>query len=144
MRDAERLLKLLLRAVGVATLCATPAIFMPTAWLAGVHGWLGFGEFPDTPVVQYLARSVSAFYAMLGGLLLVAATDVRRHSMLITYLAAVALVFGIVMGIIDVVIALPFWWAAFIEFPLVPLGIIVLVLQRKIGPADVGKKEVEQ
>lgn len=48
------------------------AVFLPTAWMAAIRGWLGLGEFPDAAVTQYLTRSVSVFYAMLGGLTILA------------------------------------------------------------------------
>ena len=37
--------------------------------MAACHEAMGLGPFPDAPIVEYLARSVSAYYAMLGGLL---------------------------------------------------------------------------
>jgi hypothetical protein len=47
------------------------AVFVPLSWMDATHRWLGLGEMPTAPVVEYLARSVSAFYAVLGALCLV-------------------------------------------------------------------------
>jgi len=79
MNRAERALKLLLRVVGISTLPAIIAVFMPHSWLV----WsTGFAE-PGTPVkvlVSYLARLLSAYYVLLGLMFLVFATDVRRYT----------------------------------------------------------------
>ena len=48
-----------------AGLLAIFAVLMPMDWMVGVHGWLGLGGMPTTPVVAYLARSVALFYALL-------------------------------------------------------------------------------
>ena len=72
----HRPLIILLRVVGVAACAAIIASVMPTTWMATTHKWLGLGDFPDTPITQYLARSVSVLYAIFGGLLIVVSTDV--------------------------------------------------------------------
>ena len=79
MNTTERHLKLLLRVVGVVSLPAVVAVFMPYSWL--VRG-VELAE-PGTPVrvlVSYLARLLSAFYVLLGGMMVVFSTDVRRYA----------------------------------------------------------------
>ena len=79
MNTTERHLKLLLRVVGIVSLPAVVAVFMPYSWL--VRG-VELAE-PDTEVgvlVSYLSRLLSAFYVLLAGILLVFSTDVRRYA----------------------------------------------------------------
>lgn len=79
MNKTERALKLLLRIVGIVSLPAIIAVFMPYSWL--VRG-VELAE-PGTPVgvlVSYLARLLSAFYVLLGIMLVVFSTDVRRYA----------------------------------------------------------------
>jgi surface polysaccharide O-acyltransferase-like enzyme len=129
-----RRLVLLMRIVGSVTLLATVAVFMPRSWMAACHAWLGMGAFPDAPVVEYLARSLSAFYAVLGGLLWVASADPRRHSRVITYLALTGVVFAALIFLIDLQIGLPAFWT-WCEGPIVLiLGVAILWLQRKARP----------
>ena len=87
MAQAERWLKLLLRAAGGLMLLATLALFMPTRWMEICHERLGLGAFPDQPIVEYLARTTSALYALLGALLLLASCDVKRYARVITVVA---------------------------------------------------------
>ena len=65
---SERALKLILRVMGSSSLLALIFIGVPHSWLESIHAALGMGQLPDQPVVGYLARSTSAFYAMAGGL----------------------------------------------------------------------------
>ena len=83
MTRAEKALVILLRFVGVGALFALVAVFMPVSWMATTHRWLGLGEMPTGPVVEYLARSVSAYYALFGVLCLTVAADVDRHRPLV-------------------------------------------------------------
>ena len=136
MIRSEWLLKIVLRVTGVACLFATVAVFMPTCWMQCVHEWLGLGELPTQPVVVYLARSTSAFYAILGGLILIISSDIRKYSGIITYVAVIALVFSVVMLVIDVVIKLPMFWIVGEFLSAFPLGVIILVLQRNMGKAE--------
>ena len=68
MTKSDKALVILLRFVGVGSLSALVAVVMPSTWMAATHRWLGLGEMPTGPVVEYLARSLSAFYAVMGAL----------------------------------------------------------------------------
>jgi hypothetical protein len=98
---ADRCLALLLRFMGGVCLLALIALWMPRGWLDLGHRWLGLGTFPNSPVAEYLARSVSALSGFYGGLLVMLSTDVRRYASLIRYQAA-AIMFlsasGVVVG----------------------------------------------
>lgn len=133
MNRAERLLKLVLRLTGALCLLALVAVAMPRRWMAVTHDWLGLGRFPEGPIVEYLARSLSAFYAMLGGLLWLVASDVRRYAGAITYAAVAGIVFAVMILVVDVSIGMPLHWTLQ-EGPYVLLvSVAVLLLQRKVG-----------
>ncbi len=108
------------------------AIFLPTAWMAAIHRWLGLGEFPDAAIAQYLARSVSAFYAMFGGLTILASLDVRRFGPVITYLAVVFMAFGVVITGVDTLAKMPTYWTLFEGPPTFGIGLVILLLNRRV------------
>jgi hypothetical protein len=113
---------------------AAPAVFMPLSWMDVIHGWLGLGRLPQEPIVSYLARSVSAFYAMAGALALYVSFDVERYWRLIAVLAVELIVFGATFLAIDVALRMPAYWV-FMEGPCcIALGGIVLWLQWLAGP----------
>ncbi|MCB0315506.1 MAG: hypothetical protein KDH84_20010, partial [Calditrichaeota bacterium] len=80
----EQALRFILRMIGGASLFALIFIFVPYEWMNEIHHGIGLGELPEAPVVGYLARSVSAFYALFGGLFLLLSLDVKRHRELIS------------------------------------------------------------
>jgi hypothetical protein len=106
----ERLLVLLLRSAGVVLLLAYAAVFLPVAWMAATHRWLGLGEFPVFPIVDYLTRSISILYGIKGGLYLLLSTDVRRYRPIIVYSAWAAIGFGLAMLVIDARADMPWTW----------------------------------
>ncbi len=131
-QDCHRFLVLLLRIGGGLACTAVFAVFLPTEWMAATHHWLGLGEFPDAPVTQYLARSVSVFYAMFGGLTILAARDVFRYGPVITYLALVTMVFGVVITGVDVVAEMPTYWILGEGPPTFVIGLVILLLNRRV------------
>src|SRR6516164_8620568 len=69
MTKSDKVLVILFRyLLGIGSLFALVPVFVPVSWMAATHRWLGLGEIPIAPVVEYLARSLSAFYAVFGAL----------------------------------------------------------------------------
>jgi hypothetical protein len=85
--------------------------------------------------VDYLARSISALYAIHGGLLLLVSGDVRRHARVVAYLAVTAIGFGLLMIGIDLHAGMPVRWTIGEGPPVLVLGIVILVLLRKASGA---------
>jgi hypothetical protein len=112
MTRADKAVVVLLRLVGVGALFALVAVFMPSSWMAATHRWLGLGEMPSGPVVEYLARSLSAFYAVFGALCLVVASDLERYRPLVRFLGVVFAGMSLVLLGVDVAAGMPWWWSA--------------------------------
>ena len=110
---------------------AVIAVFMPASWIIETHSWLGLGDFPEGPITYYLARSLSAFYVILGGLLWLVSLDLERYYRVALYLVYAGLAFGPIVTFIDLSAGMPFYWTCF-EGPLVTLlSIVLLFLLRK-------------
>jgi len=139
---AERVLVLLLRVVGCVELLALLPTVMPRAWMALIHEHIGLGTFPPGPIVEYLARALSAFYAFHGGLLLLLSTDVRRYAVVLTYAAVTIVGFGVLAIAVDVWVGMPWWWTAGEGPFLVLFGIVLLALQARVRGAC-GKSPAE-
>lgn len=130
MNRAERILVVLLRAIALAASLAVVPVFMPHAWMDACYGWLGLGTLPETPIIVYLTRSLSAMYVFHAGILWIVARDVRRYAALVTYVALALMAFGAVVLWIDIRAGLPWFWIAG-EGPFtIVMGLAVLVLQR--------------
>jgi hypothetical protein len=110
VRQSERWLVYLLRFGGVLLGSAFFAMFLPDAWMAAIHRWLGLGEYPAATLTSYLTRSTSALYAFHGGLLLALSTDVRRFRPVLLFVAWGTVGLGVALTTIDFHAALPLWW----------------------------------
>jgi hypothetical protein len=80
--------------------------------MVATHRWLGLGEMPTGPVVEYLARDLSAFYAVMGALCLVMATDLERYRPLVRFLGVVFALMSVVFLGVDLSAGMPWWWTA--------------------------------
>ena len=112
MNRFEKTLVMLLRLAGVLLLTAVIPAVMPFAWMKDTHRLLGMGELPEGPIVGYLTRSLSAMYALHGGLLLFVSLDLRRYLPVAKCLAVLGIMFGVGMLVLDVTVGMPPPWAA--------------------------------
>jgi hypothetical protein len=124
----HRVLQLLLRIAGTSMLFALVFVAAPRSWMQDIHGLVELGEMPNTPIVWYLARSVSAFYAVMGGLFWIVSFNVSHHHSVLSYLGWTMTVFGAALCVIDVQAAMPLAWTV-TEGPFVTLfGVVMLYL----------------
>ena len=130
---ADRLLTVLLRLLGTSSLSAVLFVAAPHEWMMSIHADLGLGPMPESPVVWYLARSTSAFYAILGGLFWVISFDLQRHRKVLQYLGVVFPFFGATLFAIDLSEGLPAFWTWW-EGPFVfAFGVAMFSLNRRGG-----------
>jgi len=142
--NPERVLKLILQINGAVMATALVAVFMSHDQMAAIHQWLGLGKFPEGIIVDYLARSLSAFYAIMGILYLVLARDIRAHASVITFMAWASICFGVGCIFIGLQLGFPAWWT-WGEGPFIILyGAAILWLQWKINiPAAKALETIE-
>jgi hypothetical protein len=131
----HRPLVLLLRCGAVLTGSAFLAMFLPVESMASTHRWLGLGEFPRAPIVDYLARSVAAFYGFHGVLLFLISTDVVRFRPLVWYVAVMNVLLGVTLLAIDVHAGLPAYWIALEGPPVIVIGLLVAFFNWRLVPA---------
>ncbi len=116
--ERRRLLVCFLRGSALILLGALLASFFPHAWMQTIHQLMGLGDLPDTPMVQYLARSVAALYAQLGLFYWFVSYDVPRYARLLRFSAWVKFAFGMLVLGVDVFVGMPGFWIA-IEGPFI-------------------------
>lgn len=78
--------------------------------MVAIHADLGMGQLPNAPVVGYLARSTSWFYAVLGGLCWLVSFDLPRHRPTLIYLGWATALFGVVVLVVDWLEGMPASW----------------------------------
>ena len=112
MNGFERALVVLLRISGIILMTALVAAVMPFSWMDEVHRRLGMGDLPEAPITGYLARSLSVMYALHGAIVFFISLDIRRHLPVVKCLAALGVVFGAGMLVLDFTVGMPTRWTA--------------------------------
>jgi hypothetical protein len=130
-----RLLVVLLRIAGLFTMTAFLAMLLPVEWMASTHHWLGLGELPRAPVVDYLARSIAGLYGFHGVLLMIVSGDPVRYHTLVWYVAFMNILFGLMLIAIDIHASLPLWWTITEGPPIVLFGVAIALLNRSLRAA---------
>ena len=123
-------LRLVLRFGGCVLAAAFLAMLLPVDWMAGTHEWLGLGEFPRRPLVDYLARSVAALYGFHGILLFIVAGDPQRYEPIVRYLVFMNVTLGAMLVAVDLHAGLPMLWTLLEGPPLVVTGVLIEFLSR--------------
>jgi len=123
-------LQLLLRLAGVITTFAFLAMLLPTDWMASTHERLGLGEFPRSPLVDYLTRSVAALYGFHGALLLLISRDPVKYRTIVQFVAVINVAFGVMMLLIDLHAGMPWWWTVGEGPPIIVFGVVIGYLNR--------------
>lgn len=128
----DRLLTFMLRLGGMVMLLAVFAVFMPTRWMAVTNDWLGLEEFPASPLVDYLTRSLSMMYALQGGLLILLSFDPRRYRPVLLYVSLTTVLGGLLLTGIDLHAGLPLYWTLSEGPPVTVIGLLLVWLVLRI------------
>jgi hypothetical protein len=123
--NAKRLLVLVLRLNAAILLLAFGAVFLPHEWMEAIHHRLFPGDFPATPLVGYVTRSLSALYAFVGIVLWYASCDVRRYRPLIAFQAWLTVLFGVLMLGIDLAVGMPWMWTVGEAVTVTGIGVLM-------------------
>lgn len=107
--DIKRL-QLVLRAFSVLPMTAVFAAMLPVAAMDAIHRYIGLGSLPQGPIVEYLARSTSLFYALHGALLWYLASDLRRYRDFFWFYLWLSLLFAVGLFLTDLSAGLPVHW----------------------------------
>ena len=134
---AERWLAWVLRAEGCVMLVATVAIFFPDSWMVAGHRLAGLaGEYPQAPITEYLARSLSMLYASVGFFVFVLSFDLVRYRRLVYFVGLGHLVVTALLVFIDVQAEMPLVWTLPEVLSPALVGVVVLALLSRIPPNE--------
>lgn len=136
MLPYQQLLRFLLRLIGTSSLFALIFVAAPYSWMNSIHQSLALGDLASQPIVGYLARSTSALYAFVGGLLWVCSFDISRYHSLLRYLGFAFVTFGVTLFIIDTVEGLPLFWRYWEGPVVVMLGSAILFLNSQVRQSE--------
>ena len=95
------------------------------------HAALGMGEFPESPLVEYLTRSIAVMYATRGLFVWLASTDVEKYGALVRLLGASNVLIGVFLVGIDLYAGMPFFWVVGEGPGIAVVGLLMLFLEAR-------------
>lgn len=135
---ADRLLLWLVRVNAGILLLAAPCTVLPVRWMAAVHRDIfGLGDFPISPIVVYMARSLALTYALHGAVVLGVTFNWPRYRSAVAYLAGLHIIFGCSIVAIDLTAGMPWWWTLG-EGGSAVFGVVVLGVYRRASRSESG------
>ena len=108
---AEKVLKWLLVVLGAMAATAVVPMVMPFTWMQRANDALGLAPLADTPLTQYLTRSLSAVYALFGVMTIYIGLDVRSYRRLILLIGWLTGLLGLALTVIDFAVGMPPSWS---------------------------------
>ena len=123
-----RLLRAILAVTGAGLLLAAVPIFFPAAVISYLHQQLGLGEFTNTAIAFYLARSTSLLYAVHGALMFFVSFNLVRYWPLVRLFGFLHIVLGLTMLGIDLSAPMPLYWIIGKGMPVAATGLLILWL----------------
>lgn len=130
-----RILRVILAVTGAGLLLAVVPIFFPASVINYLHQQLGLGEFPNSAIAFYLARSTSLLYAMHGALMFFVSFNLVRYWPLVRLLGYLHVVLGLAMLGIDVSTPMPLYWVIGEGMPVAVTGMLILWLWNRNNSA---------
>jgi hypothetical protein len=130
-QTARRLLVWLLYVLGGMMSVAFLAVIMPTSSMATIADWLGVGPLQRSPLTEYLTRSLSTMYGVLGVLHLYLTRDVVRYLDVIVVIGWLTVLAGAIVTAIDFAAGMPPYWSWSEGPPTVLAGFAYIGLARR-------------
>jgi len=130
-----RPLKVCLWVAAVVCLLSVVGLFLPAAAFESFARMTGADTLPDSPVVWYGLRVMSATYVVIGAFLLILARDPVKYGPLVPFSGVAAVFLGFVCGISGFGSHMPLFWFLGDSLSLMAFGILALALWRRATTA---------
>jgi hypothetical protein len=130
-QTARRILAWLLYVLGGMMSVAFLFVVTPTSAMASIADWLGVGPLHRSPLTEYLTRSLSMMYGVLGVLHVYIARDVVRYLDLIIVIGWLTVLAGAIVTVVDFGASMPTMWSWSEGPPTVLAGLAYVWLARR-------------
>ena len=108
--------------------------FLYDVGLGGEDPIAGLEVLPDTPLTQYLTRTLSLVYGVFGLLTIYLARSVRRYRELLIYVGWLTLLMAVALTVLDFSIGMPASWSWGEGPPTVVVALAIVWLARRTRP----------
>lgn len=126
-----RALKICLWIAGILCLLSVVGMFLPVRVVESLARAFGVQTLPDSPLVMYAVRVMSATYAGVGVYFIILALHPMKYAVLIPFTGLAAVFVGAVCGITGLMVEMPALWFLGDFVSCTVLGVLILVFWRQ-------------
>jgi hypothetical protein len=127
-------LKICLWITAILCLAAVFGVFLRISCWQSFIDFFGLGPLPDSPIIGYLIRLMSACFVGIGVFFAILAKNPSKYPVLVPFSGYAAVALGIVCGITGFAEKLPNLWFLGDALTALVLGALILVFWRKTKP----------
>ena len=126
-------LKICLWIAGVLCLLSIFGMFLPISTWESIAKCFGIESLhlPDSPLVEYAVRLMSATYGAVGVYLVILALNPMKHGIMVPFTGLASVFLGVVCAITGLVVEMPVLWYLGDSIPCVIFGILIFVFWQK-------------
>jgi hypothetical protein len=139
-----RALKICLWTAGILCLLSVFGMFLPVTVVESIAKAFGAGAFPDSPVVPYVLRVISATYVAVGAYFIILALHPEKYAVLVPFTGLAAVFLGLVCAVTGLAVAIPLWWLLGDALSCAVLGVLILVFWRQAKQTTGGLADTTQ
>jgi len=122
-----RALKICLWIAGVGCLLSVFGVFLPMSVFESIAKFFGIELLPDSPLLVYAVRLMSATYAVVGVFFIILALQPMKYGIMVPFSGVGAVFVGVVCAIAGLLTAMPLWWFLGDSLSCLVLGVLILV-----------------
>ncbi len=122
-----RALKICLWIAGVGCLLSVFGVFLPMSVFESIAKFFGIELPPDSPLLVYAVRLMSATYAAVGVFFIILALQPMKYGVMVPFSGLGAVFVGVVCAIAGLSTAMPLWWFLGDSLSCLVLGVLILV-----------------
>lgn len=103
-------LKICLWITGILCLLAVFGMFLPISVFESMAKFFGIESFPDSPLIMYVIRTVSATFIGIGVFFIIMAMNPMKYGVMVPFSGMVAVFIGVVCVITGPAVGMPAPW----------------------------------
>ncbi len=128
-----RALKICLWIAGIGCLLSVIGVFLPISVIESIAKYFGIESvhLPDSPLVEYAVRLMSATYVAVGVYLVILALNPMKYGVIVPFTGLAAAFLGVVCAITGLAVAMPLLWVLGDFVSCTVLGVLILVFWRQ-------------
>lgn len=126
-----RALKVCLWIAGFACLLSVFGMFLPVSAFESIAKVFGIESVPDSPLVEYAIRVMSATYAAVGVFFIILALKPVKFGVLVPFSGLAAVFVGLVCAITGLAVGMPPLWFLGDSLSCIVLGALIFLFWRQ-------------